>query len=62
MEHPPCASWQDFLDELRRVLPPNTLWVGHGNYGVNALWKQLVERFRLEQWLFGSNVTFPLHG
>jgi hypothetical protein len=59
MEHPPGASWQVFLDELRRVLPPETLWVGHGNYDVNDLWKQLVERFGLEQWLFSSNLTFP---
>jgi hypothetical protein len=59
MEHPPSAYWQIFLDELRRVLPPNTLWVGHGNYDVYDLWKQLVDHFCLEQWLFSSNLTFP---
>jgi hypothetical protein len=61
MDNPPHQHprFEEFY-KLRKALPENTLWVGHGNYDIYALFMELVERFGLRQWMFSSNLTYPM--
>jgi hypothetical protein len=61
MDNPPLQHphFEEF-HKLRKAVPENTLWVGHGNYDIHALFMELVERFGLRQWMFSSNLTYPM--
>ncbi len=49
------------FDDLAKLLPDDTIWVGHGNHDVFDLFMSLAKRYwSLPEWFFRSNLTQPI--
>ena len=49
------------LDDLKELLPSDTIWIGHGNHDVYVLFRGLMSRWGYARWFFRKNLAFPLH-